>query len=106
MKRTSPVACTVYKFEFRAVGSSQNCSDAGTTLNLLVAYGYEEIAKRLTSKKGGNISERAILVMKDILKATKHVRFEGNNYSQEWHKEAAKRGLPSKKNTPDALEMM
>jgi glutamine synthetase len=104
--RTSPVAFTGNKFEFRAVGSSQNCSEAATTLNLLVAYGYDEITKRLSAKKGGNVKENAILVMKDVLKETKNVRFEGNNYSAEWHKEAAKRGLPNAKNTPDALDLM
>ncbi|MBU0502498.1 MAG: glutamine synthetase type III, partial [Candidatus Margulisbacteria bacterium] len=104
--RTSPVAFTGNKFEFRAVGSSHNCSEAGTTLNLLVAYGYDEIAKRLSTKKGGSIKEKAILVMKDVLKETKKVRFEGNNYSDQWHKEAAKRGLPNAKNTPAALEQM
>ena len=104
--RTSPVAFTGNKFEFRAVGSSQNCSEAATTLNLIVAYGYDEIAKRLAAKKGGNVKENAILVMKDVLKETKKVRFEGNNYSAEWHKEAAKRGLPNAKNTPEALEIM
>jgi glutamine synthetase len=104
--RTSPVAFTGNKFEFRAVGSSQNCSEAATTLNLLVAYGYDEIAKRLSAKKGGNVKENAILVMRDVLKETKKVRFEGNNYSAEWHKEAAKRGLPNTKNTPDALDLM
>src|SRR3989339_75890 len=104
--RTSPVAFTGNKFEFRAVGSSQNCSEAATTLNLIVAYGYDEIAKRLSAKKGGNVKENAILVMKDVLKETKKVRFEGNNYSNEWHKEAAKRGLPNAKNTPEALAQM
>jgi glutamine synthetase len=104
--RTSPVAFTGNKFEFRAVGSSQNCSEAATTLNLLVAYGYDEITKRLSAKKGGNVKENAILVMRDVLKETKKVRFEGNNYSEAWHKEAAKRGLPNTKNTPDALGLM
>ncbi|MBU1867708.1 MAG: hypothetical protein KKD13_04455 [Candidatus Margulisbacteria bacterium] len=104
--RTSPVAFTGNKFEFRAVGSSQNCSEAGTTLNLLVAYGYNEIVRRLSAKKGGNVKENAILVMKDVLKETKRVRFEGNNYAEAWHKEAAKRGLPDAKNTPEALGLM
>jgi glutamine synthetase len=104
--RTSPVAFTGNKFEFRAVGSSQNCADAATTLNLIVAYGYDEIAKRLEAKKGKKIKESAILVMKDVLKETKKIRFEGNNYSAEWHKEAAKRGLPNAKNTPEALAQM
>ena len=104
--RTSPVAFTGNKFEFRAVGSSHNCADAGVTLNLIVAYGYDEIAKRLAAKKGKNVKENAILVMKDVLQETRKVRFEGNNYSNEWHKEAAKRGLPNAKNTPEALAQM
>ncbi|MFA6169757.1 MAG: glutamine synthetase III [Candidatus Margulisiibacteriota bacterium] len=104
--RTSPVAFTGNKFEFRAVGSSQNCSEAGTLLNLLVSYGYDEISRRLSAKKGGNVKGNAILVMKDVLKETKRVRFEGNNYSEAWHKEAAKRGLPNAKDTPDALDLM
>jgi glutamine synthetase len=104
--RTSPVAFTGNKFEFRAVGSSQNCSEAGTTLNLIVAYGYDEISKRISAKKGSNVDEKAILVLKDIIKETKKVRFEGNNYADAWHKEAAKRGLPNDKTTPDALERM
>ena len=104
--RTSPVAFTGNKFEFRAVGSSQNCAEAATTLNLLVSCGYDDIAKRLAAKKGKNAEENAILVLRDVLKETKAVRFEGNNYSAQWHKEAAKRGLPNAKNTPDALELM
>ena len=104
--RTSPVAFTGNKFEFRAVGSSQNCAEAATTLNLLVAYGYDEIAKRLSAQKGTDVKKKAILVMKGILKETKKVRFEGNNYAEDWHKEAAKRGLPNAKNTPEALALM
>jgi glutamine synthetase len=104
--RTSPVAFTGNKFEFRAVGSSQNCAEAGTVLNLIVAYGYDEIVKKLAAKKGKSVNENAILVMKDVLKETKRIRFEGNNYSAEWHKEAAKRGLPNAKNTPEALDLM
>ena len=102
--RTSPVAFTGNKFEFRAVGSSHNISEAVTILNLLVAYGYDEIYNRLKKMKG-DVKENAILVVKDILKESKNVRFEGNNYSNEWHEEAEKRGLPNKKNTPAALEM-
>ncbi|MFH1542631.1 MAG: glutamine synthetase III [bacterium] len=104
--RTSPVAFTGNKFEFRAVGSSHNCAEAATTLNLIVAYGYDEITTRLAKKKGENVKEKAILVLKDILKETKKIRFEGNNYSEAWHKEAAKRGLPNAKNTPEALDLM
>ena len=102
--RTSPIAFTGNKFEFRAVGSSQNCSEPAAMLNLIVAYGYDEIFNRL-SKMTGDVKANAILLLKDVIKETKRVRFEGNNYSEDWHKEAAKRGLPNDKNTPTALEL-
>lgn len=100
--RTSPLAFTGNKFEFRAVGSSQNCSEGAVMLNLIAAFGYREIYGRL-SKLKGDVRANAILVLKDILKESKKVRFEGNGYSEEWHKEAAKRGLPNTKTTPEAL---
>lgn len=104
--RTSPMAFTGNKFEFRAVGGSQNCSEAATMINLLMAYGYDEISDRIEAKKGKeNINEKAITVLETILKETKHVRFEGNNYDIKWHQEAKKRGLPNTKTTPDALEL-
>jgi glutamine synthetase len=102
--RTSPLAFTGNKFEFRAVGSSQNCSEGAVMLNLIAAYGYKEIYSRL-SKLKGDVRANAILVLKDILKESKKVRFEGNGYSEEWHKEAAKRGLPNTKTTPEALSL-
>ena len=103
--RTSPLAFTGNKFEFRAVGSSQNCSEAGTMLNMIMAYGYEEIANRIeSSKTKGDAKSKAIEVLEKIIKETKRVRFEGNNYDEKWHKEAEKRGLPNTKNTPEALE--
>ncbi|MEI7904312.1 MAG: glutamine synthetase III [Candidatus Firestonebacteria bacterium] len=101
--RTSPIAFTGNKFEFRAVGSSQNCAEGATVFNMLCAYGYAEIYDRL-SKTTGDVRANALLVLKDILTETKRIRFEGNGYSAEWHKEAAKRGLPNAKNTPEALE--
>ena len=104
--RTSPIAFTGNKFEFRAVGSANNCAEAGTALNLLCAYGYDEIRKRIEGKKGKDVRQKALEVIKEVLKETKEVRFEGNNYSAEWHKEAAKRGLPNAKNTPQALELL
>lgn len=100
--RTSPIAFTGNKFEFRAVGSSHNCAEAATIFNMLVAYGYDVITEKLQAMKG-DMKENAILVLKDVLKATKRVRFEGNNYSEDWQKEAGKRGLPNDKNTPAAL---
>jgi glutamine synthetase len=104
--RTSPIAFTGNKFELRAVGSSHNCSEPGTVLNLMCAYGYDEIKNRIESKKGSDVKQKALEVFKEVLKETKEVRFEGNNYSTEWHKEAEKRGLPNAKNTPRALELM
>ncbi len=103
--RTSPLAFTGNKFEFRAVGSTHNCAEAATILNMLMAYGYNEIAdgiEKSTAKL--DVKEKAIKVLEKVLKKTKRVRFEGNNYDEKWHKEAAKRGLPNTKNTPEALE--
>ncbi len=102
--RTSPVAFTGNKFEFRACGSSQNIAEPVTVLNLIVAYGYDEIYKRLQRKKG-DMKAQAILVLKEILKETKRVRFEGNNYAEDWHKEANSRGLSNARDTSVALEL-
>jgi len=103
--RTSPLAFTGNKFEFRAVGSTHNCAEAATILNMLMAYGYNEITDGIEkSAAKSETEEKAIKVLEKVLKKTKHVRFEGNNYDEKWHKEAAKRGLPNTKNTPEALE--
>ncbi|HOF01411.1 MAG TPA: glutamine synthetase III [Spirochaetota bacterium] len=100
--RTSPVAFTGNKFEFRACGSSQNVSEPATILNLVTAYGYDLIYDKLVKMKG-DVRANALNVVKEILKDTKRIRFEGNNYSKEWQDEAEKRGLPNNKNTPEAL---
>ncbi|RLC47298.1 MAG: hypothetical protein DRI23_11500 [Candidatus Cloacimonadota bacterium] len=100
--RTSPIAFTGNKFEIRAVGSNQNCAEAATVFNLIMAYGYREISLQLESNTG-NMKEKAIEVLKGVLKKTKRVRFEGNSYSQEWLDEAAKRGLKAEKSTPAAI---
>jgi glutamine synthetase len=103
--RTSPMAFTGNKFEFRAVGSSDNCSEAATTINVLLAYGFDQLSERIEKKaKGGDVEKAAWTVLEEVIKETKRVRFEGNGYSEAWHKEAAKRGLPNTKNTPAALE--
>ncbi|MFH1715220.1 MAG: glutamine synthetase III [Elusimicrobiota bacterium] len=104
--RTSPVAFTGNKFEFRAVGSSQNCAEPAVIVNLMVAYGYDEIRKRISKMKSRDNKTAALEILKEVIKETKSVRFEGNNYDTAWHKEAEKRGLPNKKNTPQALELM
>ncbi|MEA1972416.1 MAG: glutamine synthetase III [Candidatus Cloacimonadota bacterium] len=101
--RTSPLAFTGDKFEFRAVGSSQNTSESITILNLLVIYGYDYFYDKLSNMKGDN-KENAIIVLRDVLKKTKRIRFEGNGYSKEWFKESKKRGLANIDNTPNALK--
>jgi glutamine synthetase len=103
--RTSPVAFTGNKFEFRALGSSSNPADAGTTLNLIAAYGFDEIYNRIEAKKSEDVKKSALEVLKEVIKETKAVRFEKNGYSEEWHKEAEARGLPNTKNTPEALKL-
>ncbi len=104
--RTSPIAFTGNKFEFRAIGASANCSDTATVINLLCAYGFDEILRRIKTQKGKEVKQKALEVLREVLKETRGVRFEGNNYSLEWQKEAQKRGLPNAKNTPQALELM
>jgi glutamine synthetase len=101
--RTSPIAFTGNKFEFRAVGANQNCSESASVFNLITAYGFNEICNRLEERKD-SIKQNAVLILKDILAETKRVRFEGNNYSSDWEKEAEMRGLPNAKNTPAALQ--
>ncbi|MDR2395069.1 MAG: glutamine synthetase III [Endomicrobium sp.] len=104
--RTSPVAFTGNKFEFRALGSSSNPSEAGTILNFIAAYGFNEIYNRIEAKKGDiDVKQKALEVIKEIISETKNIRFEKNGYSKDWHKEAEKRGLPNAKNTPEALNL-
>ncbi|MCK5393732.1 MAG: glutamine synthetase type III, partial [Candidatus Omnitrophica bacterium] len=103
---TSPLAFTGNKFEFRAVGSSHNCSEAATLLNMILAYGYNEVAEKIAANKTkASIKEKAIVALEEIIKKTKKIRFEGNNYEESWHKEAEKRKLPNTKTTPEALEL-
>ncbi|MDR2676590.1 MAG: glutamine synthetase III [Endomicrobium sp.] len=108
--RTSPIAFTGNKFEFRALGSSSNPSEIGTILNLLTAYGFDEIYKRITLKEKisnteeNDIKKKALGVVKEIIIETKGIRFERNGYSDDWYKEATKRKLPNAKNTPEALK--
>ncbi len=106
--RTSPIAFTGNKFEFRAVGASQSTSEPAMATCLIVAYGLDEMLKRIEKHGGtsGDIAAAAMAAIRETIKETKRVRFEGNGYSAEWHKEAAKRGLPSLKDTPAALETL
>lgn len=103
--RTSPFAFTGNKFEFRAVGSSTTCSKAMTPLNLVVANQLKEFKKETDVLIENGISaEDAILqILRKYVKGCKRILFEGNSYSDEWLKEAEKRGLPNIKSTPHAL---
>jgi glutamine synthetase len=104
--RTSPFAFTGNKFEFRALGSSQSLAMPNTVLNTIVAEAIDDLAGKLKTAMKGNSSnlERALMkVVKDSWKANKKVIFEGDNYSEDWHKEAEKRGLYNLRSTPDAL---
>ena len=103
--RTAPIAFTGNKFEFRSVGSSQNCSETAMIVNLIVTYGYELIYNRLVKLKGDPRSN-ALLVIKELLAQTKAVHFEGNCYSEQWLQEARKRNLPMISQTPEALEYL
>lgn len=103
--RTSPFAFTGNKFEFRAVGSSSNVAVPVTVLNAAVADAFSQAAdrlKKLIDEKGSR-DEAIMELIREFAKSSKAVRFEGNNYSDEWRKEAAKRGLPVLNTTPDAL---
>jgi glutamine synthetase len=100
--RTSPFAFTGNKFEFRAVGSSAPIYWPQTVLNTAVADSLSGIADQLEKLKPGDFNGLTAILSK-IVGANKQVLFEGNGYSEEWHAEAAKRGLPNHPTTVDAL---
>lgn len=105
--RTSPFAFTGNKFEFRAVGSSANCSYAMCVLNTIVANQLKNFkieVDGLIEKKKLDKDEAIFQILKRYITESKNIRFEGNGYGDEWVKEAAKRGLNNFKNTPQALE--
>ncbi len=104
--RTSPFAFTGNKFEFRAVGSSQSIAGPLVVLNTIVSESLDYVATELEKATGGDPSKLAGAVqtlVQSIYKQHKAVVFNGNNYSEEWHQEAEKRGLPNLRNTVDAL---
>ncbi|HEX5042436.1 MAG TPA: glutamine synthetase III [Candidatus Polarisedimenticolaceae bacterium] len=103
--RTSPFAFTGNKFEFRAVGSSQNIAWPNVMLNLAAADALESVADALEKAvAGGRKLEDAVLALvKDLVAEHKRIIFNGNNYSQEWQTEAKRRGLLNHRNTVDAL---
>ena len=99
--RTSPFAFTGNKFEFRMPGSAENLSDCNTILNTAVAKELKGYADELEGAE--DFTSAAIALIKRTIRDHRRVIFNGNGYSAEWEAEAAKRGLPNKKNTPAAL---
>jgi glutamine synthetase len=103
--RTSPFAFTGNKFEFRAVGGSDNCGTPMTALNTIVAeqltHFYNAVNKEI--EKGEEKRLAIVNVLRQYIKESKNIRFEGDGYSEEWVQEAAKRGLSNVKTTPLAL---
>lgn len=106
--RTSPFAFTGNKFEFRAVGSSANCANAMTALNSIMAETLRTFKKDVDALIGkGEKKEIAIMhVIREYIVASEKILFEGDGYSDEWEKEAERRGLPNVKTTPLALDAM
>ena len=105
--RTSPFAFTGNKFEFRAVGSTANCANPMTTLNAIVAkqlIDFKNEVDALVEKKGLKKDEAIFNVLREYIKQTKAILFEGDGYSEAWEKEAKKRGLSNHKTTPEALK--
>jgi glutamine synthetase len=104
--RTSPFAFTGNKFEFRAVGGSDNCATPMTILNLIVAEQLEQFnaAVEKEVEKGTEKRLAIVNILRKYIKESKDIRFEGDGYSDEWVKEAAKRKLGNVKNTPRALD--
>jgi glutamine synthetase len=105
--RTSPFAFTGNKFEFRAVGSSANCSPAMIVLNAAVAYQLTKFKKDVDViiKKGINKDEAIFQVLKKYILESERVLFEGDNYSKEWHQEAKRRGLCNITSVPESISL-
>lgn len=105
--RTSPFAFTGNKFEFRAVGSSANCAWPLTVINTIVANQLVQFKKDVDAQigKGVDKDEAIFKILRDYIIESKNILFEGNGYSEEWVKEAKKRGLSNMKTTPEALKI-
>ena len=107
--RTSPFAFTGNRFEFRAVGSSQSIAGAQVCLNAMMAESLDYIATKLETATGGDASKlncAVQTVIQEIMQAHDAVVFNGDGYSEEWHAEAEKRGLPNLKTTPDVMPVL
>lgn len=106
--RTSPFAFTGNKFEFRALGASASISPSLMYLNATIAQALGEMNTRLKEVAGGASpsDDNVLQVIRETFKASRKVCFEGNNYSEEWHREAEKRGLPNHRTTPQAIKIL
>jgi glutamine synthetase len=104
--RTSPFAFTGNKFEFRAVGSSQNISFPSAVLNTIVAESLDEVADTIEKKGTDNIRQTVLDIMKEELPKVKSILFMGDNYTDEWHREAERRKLPNMKTSPEAFKAL
>ena len=106
--RTSPFAFTGNKFEFRAVGSKANCANPMIVLNSIVAnqlIAFKSEVDDLIDNKDMKKDDAIFNVLREYIKTSKRILFEGNGYSEEWEKEAKKRGLSNNKTTPEALQV-
>ena len=106
--RTSPFAFTGNKFEFRAVGSTANCANPMTVLNSIVAkqlIEFKNEVDNLIEQNDLKKDEAIFNVLREYIKKSKSILFDGNGYGKEWQKEAKKRGLSNNKNTPSALKV-
>ncbi|MEA2392110.1 MAG: glutamine synthetase, partial [Solirubrobacteraceae bacterium] len=103
--RTSPFAFTGNKFEFRALGSSMSLALPNTVLNTIVAQAIDELADKLgqLTSAGKGVDEAVVQAVRDSYAANKQICFDGDNYAEEWHEEAERRGLANLRTTPDAL---
>jgi glutamine synthetase len=109
--RTSPFAFTGNKFEFRAVGSSASIAWPNTVLNTIVAESLDYVATELERAVGSRpsparLQQGVISVLKKLIKQHKRVIFDGDNYSEEWHTEAGRRGLPNLKDSVEAFAVL
>ena len=107
--RTSPFAFTGNKFEMRGVGAKTNSAKPMTVLNTIVAKQLQEFKKEvdtLIDKKDLKKDEAVFNILREYIKTSKRIRFDGDGYSKDWENEAKKRKLSNNKNTPDALQVM
>ena len=109
--RTSPFAFTGNKFEFRAIGSSASIAWPNTVLNTIIAESLDYLATRLEKEVGKNPTDEELetavrTILKDVVAKHRRVVFDGDNYDESWHEEAASRGLPHLRTTADALPIL